>query len=84
MSKVKMLVHFLCALPLCWLSLVLLFGDDSQLGADPIKETLHFLGFVALTLFMIIFIFKLCLSILNKNRLQPIHQTIGLWAFTYM
>ena len=54
---IRLLIHVLCVLPLLWLCLVLYSGDES-LGADPIKEIQHFLGFTAISILIALFVLR--------------------------
>lgn len=42
LSLFRIVIHAGCLSPLAWLAWVLFSGDESQLGADPIKEIQHF------------------------------------------
>lgn len=83
LTKLRIFTHFSCFLPFIWLSYVLLKGDETALGADPIKEIEHFLGYTAIIIFCIMFILGIFLQILNKNQYQILRRPLGLWAFTW-
>ena len=79
----RITVHLGSLLPLLWLSVVIILGGD-EFGADPAKEIQHFLGFVALTLFIILFGLRLFVSLTQQLKFQILHRPLGLWAFFYL
>lgn len=83
LTKLRILVHLGCALPLAWLGYVLAIGDETALGADPIKEVEHFLGYTAIVIFCVMFLLGIVLQVINKNQYQILRRPLGLWAFTW-
>ncbi|WP_150538243.1 protein-methionine-sulfoxide reductase heme-binding subunit MsrQ [Actinobacillus vicugnae] len=77
------IIHIGCALPLAWLSYILLSGDTEALGADPSKDLIHFLGYTAIIIFCVMFLLGIVLQILNKNQYQILRRPLGLWAFVW-
>lgn len=82
-TKLRMLIHIGCLLPLIWLGYVLAIGDETALGADPIKEIEHFLGYTAIIIFCVMFGLGIVLQLLNQNQLQILRRPLGLWAFAW-
>ena len=76
----RITVFVLAALPLVWMTAKTALNE---LGVDPVKELLDFLGHSALVLLLV----TLCLSALQ--RLQRwrgwllVRRQLGLWAFSY-
>ncbi|HDR1020875.1 TPA: sulfoxide reductase heme-binding subunit YedZ, partial [Pasteurella multocida] len=66
LKTLRVVTHSLSALPALWLAYVLLSGDETQLGADPIKEIQHFLGFTAITILLIIFVLGIVFNLLKQ------------------
>lgn len=83
LTKLRILVHLGCVLPLVWLSYVLAIGDETALGADPIKEIEHFLGYTAIIIFCVMFVLGIVLQLLNQNQFQILRRPLGLWAFAW-
>lgn len=83
LTPLRMLIHFGCFLPFGWLCYVLWAGDETALGADPIKEIEHFLGYTAIIIFCIMFILGIVLQLLNKNQYQILRRPLGIWAFVW-
>ncbi|TCP92224.1 sulfoxide reductase heme-binding subunit YedZ [Cricetibacter osteomyelitidis] len=79
---IRILVHLGCITPLCWLAAVL-FYDTESLGADPIKELQHFLGFTALTILIALFLWRIIAKMFKFNRLLTLHRALGLWTLFY-
>ncbi|NBI12979.1 sulfoxide reductase heme-binding subunit YedZ [[Haemophilus] felis] len=80
----RLFIHSLCAAPLIWLAWVLSSGDASQLGADPIKELIHFLGFGAISILITMFILGIVLFLLKQPQLQILRRPLGLWSWIYV
>lgn len=80
----RLFIHSLCAAPLIWLAWVLSSGDASQLGADPIKELIHFLGFSAISILITMFILGIVLFLLKQPQLQILRRPLGLWSWIYV
>lgn len=76
----RIILHFACAAPLFWLLAALTLGDETALGADPIKELGHFLGKAALIIFCVMFLLGIVLELLQRNGWQILRRPIGLWA----
>lgn len=77
----RVLIHLSCLAPLVWLTAVLMGGDESVLGADPVKEIEHFLGYTAIIIFCVMFLLGIVLQALHKNQYQVLRRPLGLWAF---
>ncbi|MFK3558853.1 protein-methionine-sulfoxide reductase heme-binding subunit MsrQ [Pasteurella multocida] len=84
LSLFRIIIHVCCLGPLAWLAWVLLSGDESQLGADPIKEIQHFLGFSALTILLVMFVLGKVFYLLKQPQLQVLRRALGLWAWFYV
>lgn len=76
----RITVFVLAALPLGW---VVAQASLNELGVDPVKELLDFLGHSALSLLLV----TLCLSPLQRLRRWRgwllVRRQLGLWAFSY-
>ncbi|WP_018652821.1 protein-methionine-sulfoxide reductase heme-binding subunit MsrQ [Actinobacillus capsulatus] len=83
LTLLRGIIHISCALPLAWLSYILLVGDSEALGADPSKDLIHFLGYTAIIIFCVMFLLGIVLQVLNKNQYQILRRPLGLWAFTW-
>lgn len=83
LTPLRILIHLGCFLPFVWLSYVLAIGDETALGADPIKEIEHFLGYTAIIIFCVMFVLGIVLQLLNKNQYQILRRPLGLWAFAW-
>ncbi|KAE9532244.1 protein-methionine-sulfoxide reductase heme-binding subunit MsrQ [Ursidibacter arcticus] len=79
----RVIIHLGCFAPFVWLTSVLLSGDETALGTDPIKEIEHFLGYTAIVIFCIMFLLGIVLQLRNKNQYQILRRPLGLWAFFY-
>lgn len=79
---IRLLIHVLCVLPLLWLCLVLYSGDES-LGADPIKEIQHFLGFTAISILIALFVLRTIFDLCKQPSLSILHRPLGKWAIFY-
>ncbi|MGR6980344.1 ferric reductase-like transmembrane domain-containing protein [Testudinibacter sp. P27/CKL/0425] len=85
LSLVRGLIHLGCLLPLLWLGYNVKYGDISQLlGADPIKELIHFLGLTALYIFSALFILRMISQLSANSRLRSLHQDLGLWGLFWL
>ncbi|WP_439135049.1 protein-methionine-sulfoxide reductase heme-binding subunit MsrQ [Pseudomaricurvus sp.] len=76
----RCLVHIGALLPLLWLFWAV---PQGLLGADPVKELIHFLGMGALRLLLL----TLCVSPLAKwlkfGLLMRLRRPLGLWCFVW-
>ena len=81
LTKLRIIIHLACFCPLIWLVSVLIDDNSNALGADPIKELEHFLGYTAIIIFCLMFLLGIFLQILNKNQYQILRRALGLWAF---
>lgn len=76
----RITVFVLAALPLVWMTAKTALNE---LGVDPVKELLDFLGHSALVLLLV----TLCLSPLQRLRRWRgwllVRRQLGLWAFSY-
>lgn len=79
----RIIIHIGAILPLFWLSFVIILGGE-DLGADPAKEIQHFLGFVAITLFLLLFCLRFFVTVRRALKYQILHRPLGLWAFSYL
>jgi methionine sulfoxide reductase heme-binding subunit len=80
LSPLKLLVFVALFLPGGWIALALASG---QLGADPIKETLHQLGLWAIRLLLITLAVTPARSILQWSRVMLVRRMLGVAAFAY-
>jgi methionine sulfoxide reductase heme-binding subunit len=80
LSPLKLLVFVALFLPGGWIALALASG---QLGADPIKETLHQLGLWAIRLLLITLAVTPARSILQWPRVMLVRRMLGVAAFAY-
>ncbi|AWX15507.1 sulfoxide reductase heme-binding subunit YedZ [Mergibacter septicus] len=76
--------HLGAFLPLCWLIYALNFNLEQSFGTDPGKEIIHYLGWVAICLFIILFFFRIVDQIFQRNDLLILHRAIGLWALFWL
>ncbi|ABR75188.1 sulfoxide reductase heme-binding subunit YedZ [Actinobacillus succinogenes] len=76
------LIHLLCLSPALWLSFVL-YRDDASLGADPIKEIQHFLGFTAISILLAVFLLRSLIILWQQPSLAILHRPLGSWAIFY-
>ncbi|MDH2924720.1 sulfoxide reductase heme-binding subunit YedZ [Nicoletella semolina] len=81
MTVFRLVIHFGCSVPLIWLTWVLAQDDVAALGADPIKELQHFLGYGAILIFSLMFLLGILLQLWQKNAYQILRRPLGLWAF---
>lgn len=79
----RTLIHIGCVTPLIWLVSVLVQGDEIALGADPIKELIHILGYTAIVIFCLSFILGILLQWVKLPQYQILRRPLGLWAFGY-
>lgn len=84
LSIYRLFIHSFCAMPLIWLAWMLNTGDVSQLGADPIKEMIHFFGFSAISILIVMFILGIALFLLKQPQLQILRRPLGLWSWIYV
>lgn len=80
---IRTIIHFGAISPLMWLLFVIALDSD-DLGADPAKEIQHFLGFVAISLFLLLFLLRLWVIFTKSFKYQVLHRPLGMWAFMYM
>ncbi|MGC7589885.1 protein-methionine-sulfoxide reductase heme-binding subunit MsrQ [Bisgaard Taxon 46] len=83
LKTLRVVAHSLSALPALWLAYVLLSGDETRLGADPIKEIQHFLGFTAITILLVVFVLGIVFNLLKQFQLQILRRALGLWVWFY-
>ncbi|QLB17186.1 sulfoxide reductase heme-binding subunit YedZ [Mannheimia varigena] len=83
LTGLRILIHLGCLLPLVWVAQLLYTGNETVLGADPIKELEHFLGYGAIVIFCIMFLLGIALQYLKKNQYQILRRPLGLWAFAW-
>lgn len=85
MRKVlRIVVHLGAFLPLAWLVYAIQFDFENSFGSDPGKEIIHFLGWVAICLFIILFFFRIIDQIFQRDDLLILHRAIGLWALFWL
>ncbi|MCW9733428.1 ferric reductase-like transmembrane domain-containing protein [Avibacterium sp. 20-15] len=80
MKQIHLIAHLCASSPLLWLVYELGINNGESFGADPTKELIHFLGWISLSLFLALFLFRLIIQLLGRKSLSPIHKIIGLWA----
>lgn len=83
LTSLRIIIHLGCFAPLIWLAFVIFTGDETALGADPIKEIEHFLGYTAILIFCAMFLLGIVLQLLKKNQYQILRRPLGLWAFAW-
>lgn len=83
LNRWRIVLHSICLAPLLWLASVLFSGDESALGADPIKELIHFLGDTAIVIFCLMYLLGIVLQRLRLPEYQILRRTLGLWACAY-
>ena len=83
LTPLRIIIHLGCFAPLIWLAFVIFTGDETALGADPIKEIEHFLGYTAILIFCAMFLLGMVLQLLKKNQYQILRRPLGLWAFVW-
>ena len=76
----KIAIHLLSFLPLLALY-VLAFSD--QLGADPVKEVIHFTGIGAFNILLISLILTPVAKKYRQGYLLQTRRLLGLYSFTY-
>ncbi len=76
----KIAIHLLSFLPLLALY-VLAFSD--QLGADPVKEVIHFTGIGAFNLLLISLVLTPLAKKYRQGYLLQTRRLLGLYSFTY-
>ncbi|MGB1262650.1 MAG: protein-methionine-sulfoxide reductase heme-binding subunit MsrQ [Cognaticolwellia sp.] len=76
----KIAIHLLAFLPLLGLY-TLAFTD--QLGADPVKEVIHFTGIGAFNLLLISLSITPVAKIFRQGYLLQTRRLLGLYSFTY-
>ncbi|SUC09939.1 sulfoxide reductase heme-binding subunit YedZ [Pasteurella canis] len=84
LKLLRIVIHLSCAIPFIWLHIILFTGNESQLGADPVKEMQHFLGFTAMTILLLLFVLGIVFRLLKQPQLQVLRRTLGLWAWFYV
>ncbi|WP_373767958.1 protein-methionine-sulfoxide reductase heme-binding subunit MsrQ [Glaesserella sp.] len=84
LTLLRIFIHLGCAVPLIWLAQVLLSGNEATLGADPVKELIHFLGYGAIVIFCSMFLLGIVLQWLKKNQYQILRRPLGLWTFVWV
>ncbi len=80
LSPLKLLVFAALFVPGAWIALALATG---QLGAEPVKETLHQLGLWAVRLLLITLAVTPARTILQWPRLLLVRRMLGVAAFAY-
>lgn len=80
----RAIIHSLCALPFAWLVWELAVGEANQLGADPVKEMIHFLGFSAVSILLSLFVLGILFFVLKRPHLQILRRPLGIWAWFYV
>ncbi|WP_035685503.1 sulfite oxidase heme-binding subunit YedZ [Avibacterium paragallinarum] len=83
MKMLRFAVHFGAFCPFLWLIYEIRINNGAYFGADPVKEMIHFLGWLSLSFFLVLFIFRLITQWTNANSLRWLHQPLGLWAITW-
>lgn len=83
LKGLRALIHLGCMIPGFWLLYVVTSGDSSALGADPIKEIQHFLGFTAISILLIVFVLGIALFLLKRPQFQILRRPLGIWAWVY-
>lgn len=76
----KIAIHLMSFLPL--LSLYLLAFDE-QLGADPVKEVIHFTGIGAFNLLLLSLVLTPIAKKYRQGYLLQTRRLLGLYSFTY-
>jgi len=80
-TLLKVIIHLTSLCVLCYLYLLI---DSGRLGADPVKEMIHFLGKTGLNYLLI----TLAITPITKRFKQPLlvrlKRLLGLYAFTWV
>ncbi|CAM3868619.1 ferric reductase-like transmembrane domain-containing protein [Avibacterium endocarditidis] len=83
MKSARFLLHFTAGAPFIWLGHELIINQGQYFGADPIKELIHFLGWMALSLFLGVFLFREAIGLFKWHKLKTYHPILGLWAMVW-
>lgn len=73
-------VHLGALFPLLWLFIAIPRGD---LGGDPVKELIHYLGLGALRLLLLTLLISPLAERLKFGRLNKLRRPLGLWCYTW-
>jgi len=80
-SFIKLIIHLIS---ICTLTYLYFLIDSNRLGADPVKEMIHFLGKTGLNFLVI----TLAITPLSKRLKQPLlgclKRLLGLYSFTWI
>jgi len=76
----RIAIHLGALLPLAWLFYAI---PNGLLGADPVKELIHFLGLGAIRLCLLSLAVSPIAKISNVSRLNLYRRALGLWSFTW-
>ncbi len=75
-----MLLHLAAFLPLVWLVYAIPAGE---LGGDPVKELIHFLGLGALRLLLLTLLVSPLRALSAYSPLIKLRRPLGLWCFAW-
>lgn len=73
-------VHVGALLPLLWLFVAINRGD---LGGDPVKELIHYLGMGTIRLLLLTLLISPLARVLHFGQLNRLRRPLGLWCFVW-
>lgn len=76
----RIVVHLACAVPLMWLVFAIPAGE---LGGDPVKELIHFLGIGALRILLLTLAIYPLVKFFSFKKLNRLRRPLGLWCFAW-
>ncbi|GAC14836.1 protein-methionine-sulfoxide reductase heme-binding subunit MsrQ [Aliiglaciecola lipolytica] len=76
----KIIIHLSALVPLVWFFYL---GFNDQLGADPVKEILHFTGISAFNLLLLSLLVSPVAKHFKQSILIKVRRLLGLYAFVY-
>ena len=79
-SYLRISAHLGALLPLVWLFYAV---PNHQLGADPVKELIHFLGLGALRLLLLCLLITPLTRMSQSPLLLRLRRPLGLWCFVW-
>jgi len=78
---VKVFIHLAALLTFAWLAYLL---ENDHLGADPVKELIHFLGKTALNFLLLTLLVTPLIKRLKQPLLIRIRRLLGLYSFAWV
>jgi len=77
----KLFIHFAALATLVWLAYLV---ENDHLGADPVKELIHFLGKTALNFLLLTLLVTPLIKRLKQPLLIRIRRLLGLYSFAWV